>query len=524
MKRVSIATEVVAFPSLLFLDEPTTFLDSDHSLVVIQMLRELARGRVGGREGGWQGGMAVIASIHQPSKEVFELFDSLLMLGKGGNVVYVGPTRGENGVVAYFEKLPGIIPLEEGENPASWVLTCVQADMMFGLAVPKEENALNACNSEGIPIDYTALYTTSDLKRKTSQEIQEICQAILVPSRTLTRTSCKKCSSVYRALNVLMCYISSCDKCGLSSSFPPLRPIPFLIQLHVCSRRAWLTFWRLPSYQWVRIGGTAAMAIMLSGIYHGQPQETISDLMGYLGLIFIGLTFTAVINSTAVFELMFQERPAFYRERFAGSYSVGAYALSWLLVEMPYVFVQSLLFLLLLYFPCGFALSTWRVLWFWAFLYLYMLFATAFGQAVAALSPSTQSAKMVYNTVAPVFSIMSGMTFMPGDIPQGWLPLWILCPLNKVFEGIVMTQWWEEPGGKESQATVDIFNSDTRSFEKTTKWKAIQGLFGDSDHYQEGLHFSFAHRWRNLGTVIVFIFACNLLFMSALKWRRFEKR
>ncbi|TFJ82894.1 hypothetical protein NSK_005810 [Nannochloropsis salina CCMP1776] len=113
MKRVSIATEVVAFPSLLFLDEPTTFLDSDHSLVVIQMLRELARGRVGGREGGWQGGMTVIASIHQPSKEVFELFDSLLMLGKGGNVVYVGPTRGENGVVAYFEKLPGIIPLEE---------------------------------------------------------------------------------------------------------------------------------------------------------------------------------------------------------------------------------------------------------------------------------------------------------------------------------------------------------------------------------------------------------------------------
>jgi|EP00624_Nannochloropsis_granulata_P006187 ABC-type multidrug transport system permease subunit len=272
------------------------------------------------------------------------------------------------------------------------------------------------------------------------------------------------------------------------------------------------------------------MALVLASVYHRQRQENVSDLVGYLGLVFIMLTFTACVNSTSVLELIHQERPSFNRERFAGSYSVGAYALAWLLVEVPYVLVQSFLFLDILYFFAHFSRDVWRVSWFWAFLFLYMLFATAFGQALAAVTPSTQTAQTFYNTLAPIFSIMSGMTFMPSDIPQGWLVLWVLCPLNKAFEGVVMTQWWEDDEGRGNggqggeEATITVFNSVTRSFEKRTRWGAVQWFFGEEEGRVKALGFSFEHRWRNLWVLVVFVVGCNILFMCALKWRRFERR
>jgi len=522
MKRVSIAAEVVALPSLLFLDEPTTYLDAEHSFLVIRMLRILARGREGGREGGWKGGMSIVASIHQPSRELFAQFDSLLVLGRGGQLVYVGPAQGTDGVVAYLDSIPGVPPVEAGENPASWVLRCVQPEAWLAREGPRAAGTRQG----DAPIDFPGWYARSawhDTMRRRVREAQRAWQRSETATEPLTDKGSGRLARQEtdpkgrpRGATWRTCF---------PPSLPPSLPPSFCTQLHVCTRRAWSTCWRLPSYQWSRIGGTAAMALVLSGIYHGQPQETVPDLVGYLGLIFLSLTFTACINSTAVLELMHQERPAFYRERFAGAYGVPAYALSWLLVEVPYVGVQSVLFLLFLYFPLGFSTAAWRVAWFWAFLFLYMLFATAFGQALAALTPSTQTAQTLFNTIAPIFSIMSGMTFMPGDVPRGWIPLWVLCPLNKAFEGMVMTQWWTEGGGEEGgEATIVVFNPATRTFEKASKWGVIQWFFGGKDEGGGIFRFSFVHRWRNLCLMVVFILACNVLLMAALQWRRFERR
>lgn len=80
-KRLSIAIEILSHPRLLFLDEPTSGLDSASAFFVIQTLRNMARD-----------GRTVISSIHQPSSEVFALFDDLFLLSSG-ETVYFGDAK-----------------------------------------------------------------------------------------------------------------------------------------------------------------------------------------------------------------------------------------------------------------------------------------------------------------------------------------------------------------------------------------------------------------------------------------------
>ena len=80
VKRACIAAELVVDPGMLFLDEPTTGLDSETSLEVMRVVKSLARKRRVG----------VVCSIHQPNGELFSLFDNLFVLAKG-HLVYNGP-------------------------------------------------------------------------------------------------------------------------------------------------------------------------------------------------------------------------------------------------------------------------------------------------------------------------------------------------------------------------------------------------------------------------------------------------
>lgn len=71
-------------PSILFLDEPTSGLDSRAAQIVMRGVSNI----VGS-------GRSVICTIHQPSRRLFSYFDHLLLLKRGGEVVYFGPTGEE---------------------------------------------------------------------------------------------------------------------------------------------------------------------------------------------------------------------------------------------------------------------------------------------------------------------------------------------------------------------------------------------------------------------------------------------
>ena len=80
-KRVNIGLEMVADPTVLFLDEPTSGLDSTSSMEVCDALGKIA-----------SLGVTVVTVIHQPRYEIFTAFDDVLLLGKGGRTVYLGPS------------------------------------------------------------------------------------------------------------------------------------------------------------------------------------------------------------------------------------------------------------------------------------------------------------------------------------------------------------------------------------------------------------------------------------------------
>ncbi|PRP78516.1 abc transporter family protein [Planoprotostelium fungivorum] len=82
LKRVSIGIEMVGQPSILFLDEPTTGLDSTVALQIVTYLKKIASLNI-----------TVICVIHQPRAEIFKLFDNVLLLSGNGKPSYFGPTR-----------------------------------------------------------------------------------------------------------------------------------------------------------------------------------------------------------------------------------------------------------------------------------------------------------------------------------------------------------------------------------------------------------------------------------------------
>jgi ABC-type multidrug transport system ATPase subunit len=107
-KRTSVGVELVTKPALVFLDEPTSGLDSYSAVQLCQVLKKVANA-----------GSSVLFTIHQPSSEIFNSFDRLILMNKG-RVMFQGPV-GE--VPDYFSDHG--FPSPPNYNPADWVMVSV---------------------------------------------------------------------------------------------------------------------------------------------------------------------------------------------------------------------------------------------------------------------------------------------------------------------------------------------------------------------------------------------------------------
>ncbi|MFO7851268.1 MAG: ATP-binding cassette domain-containing protein [Bacteroidota bacterium] len=102
-KRLNIALELIREPSILFVDEPTTGLSSRDSENVMSLLRDLTLK-----------GKLLFTSIHQPSSEIYKIFDRIIILDEGGEMIYYGnPIE----ALIYFKRLDEQIESHIGECP-----------------------------------------------------------------------------------------------------------------------------------------------------------------------------------------------------------------------------------------------------------------------------------------------------------------------------------------------------------------------------------------------------------------------
>jgi ABC-type multidrug transport system ATPase subunit len=116
-KRLTIGVELAARPQLLlFLDEPTSGLDSQTSWSICNLMEKLTKN-----------GQAILCTIHQPSAMLFQRFDRLLLLARGGHTVYFGEIGKNSSVLMDYFVRNGAPPCPEGANPAEYMLHVIGA-------------------------------------------------------------------------------------------------------------------------------------------------------------------------------------------------------------------------------------------------------------------------------------------------------------------------------------------------------------------------------------------------------------
>lgn len=196
-KRLTIGVELAAKPDLLlFLDEPTSGLDSQTSWSIALLMKKLS-----------DHGQAILCTIHQPSAMLFQQFDRILLLAKGGRTVYFGEI-GENSktLTHYFEK-HGATPCGAAENPAEWML-----------------KVIGAAPGARADRDWHETWRHSNEYKGVQEELK--------------RLEARQHSTSNTAKDA-----------DMSSSYAT----PFYLQVAVCTKRVFQQYWRTPSYLYSKL-------------------------------------------------------------------------------------------------------------------------------------------------------------------------------------------------------------------------------------------------------------------------------
>ena len=111
-----------------------------------------------------QSGRAVCCTIHQPSIAIFNDFDELLLLKRGGETVFFGELGSQSALlISYLESFDATPKIHPGENPATWMLTTTGA---------------GSSSSKNPPFDYAASYANSALRQQCIERIDKICAGV----------------------------------------------------------------------------------------------------------------------------------------------------------------------------------------------------------------------------------------------------------------------------------------------------------------------------------------------------------
>ncbi|KAL2846861.1 ABC-2 type transporter-domain-containing protein [Aspergillus pseudoustus] len=357
-KRVTIGVELCARPEmLLFLDEPTSGLDSQAASNTCALLRRLA-----------DQGLAILCTIHQANQEQFEQFDRVLALSPGGKTYYFGEV-GESGnaIFEYFTK--------HSQKPNN---VTNAADFLIEVVVGGMKSS-DTCR------DWASIWSRSEEAEKVQEEIANIrCKKEDVAQSSITR-----------------------------QSMPPLSSQIFLL-----TQRTMRQFWRSPEYPYSRIYA-AFFHALINGLTYLQIGNSTTDLQSKAFSCFLVLMLVPEFINAISMRFIMNRDLWKAREGPSGIYGWIAFCSAQIVSEIPYAIVSAVIFFVLYYFtvglPLGFAAGYSFLMFF-----LFFLFATSWGQWIAALSADS----LVAATLMPFFIIMcelfNGILQPHTNMPAFW--------------------------------------------------------------------------------------------------------
>jgi ABC-type multidrug transport system ATPase subunit len=160
-KRTAIGVELITDPSLIFLDEPTTGLDSYTSTQIMQLLKSLA-----------DSGRTIIQTIHQPNSEIFETFDQLMLMANG-EIIFFNDSRLAQ---KYFSDIGFSVPMLA--NPADYYMSMmskesIEAELEVAGKSPEEiESLADSKYRQRIEL-FKTTYQSSDLRNNPEKILKE---------------------------------------------------------------------------------------------------------------------------------------------------------------------------------------------------------------------------------------------------------------------------------------------------------------------------------------------------------------
>lgn len=357
-RRTSIGVQLLSNPSLLWLDEPTTGLDSTSAFQVIKTLQTLARK-----------GRTIIVTIHQPRSEIWDLFDNVILLSRG-KPAYAGSAKE---CLPYFAKLGHEMP--PFTNPAEYLIDVVSIDNRSAEAELAAQERVGRvieawrvhCNSNSNEKDgagaLSASVTKSSMKDKRDNRTSLIQQTRVLTARTWT--------------------VTIRDPMGMFGSL--VEAIGMAI----------ITGWIF-----LQLDGS------LTGIRSRQGAlYNAAALQGYLILLYETYRLTTDIQ-------LFDE------EARQGVVSIPAFLISRRLAR---IFIEDipvpLIFSLIYYFFCGFRTDGGQFLTFFGIILLHQYIAVCFAMTCVAVSRNFAGASLVANLAYTLQSMACGYFIQSNTIP-----------------------------------------------------------------------------------------------------------
>jgi ABC-type multidrug transport system ATPase subunit/ABC-type multidrug transport system permease subunit len=480
-KRLTIGMELVGKPQLLFLDEPTSGLDAQSSYNIIRFIRKLA-------DAGWP----VLCTIHQPSAILFEYFDHLLLLVRGGRTAYYGEIgQDSRTMIDYFESNGGP-KCSLDANPAEYILEVVGA----GTAGKATR-------------DWADVWEGSPEAKALNTELDEIMSAADKNPTRQART-----------------YATS-----------------LTTQFRLVYGRMSVAYWRSSEYNIGRFLNLMFTSL-ITGFTYWKLGVTSSDMMNKVFALFgtFIMCFVLIILAQPKFMM---ERIYFRREYASRYYSWLPFGISAILVEIPYIIFFAATFMFGFYWTAGMENTASACGYFYITFVIIVCWAVTLGFVIAAIAELPTMAALINPLVLSLLILFCGLMQSAKAMPTFWSSwMYWLDPFHYYVEGLAVNELenlkvvcteadllrFLPPLGQTcGEYTANFFaygapgyiaNPNATQPEQCGYCTYKSG----PEFYENNLGWSASNKWRNFGILIVF-FAFNVaLFLLLVYWRRKGRR